>query len=95
MIPGIFKEKLLSIISTNPSFSTLKSSSKIFKGEVVPEFNLAPDIISCYMNAQVISGEVERFFFTHKYTLAPQRQSFSLENLKCHMFLLWNGELLK
>ena len=86
MIPGIFKEKLLSILSTNPSFSTLKSCAEIFKGEVVPEFNLAPDIISSYMNDPVISVEVERFFSTYKYTLAPQQKSFSLENLKCHMF---------
>src|SRR6266576_5111369 len=80
--------KYWDLMNKNPGFSKIRQIGQVLGGNFIENFEMSPEIISCYKYANLTSVDVERSFSIYKTVLTDRRTSFSPEIIE--MFLVTN-----
>jgi hypothetical protein len=84
------RQKWRHVLENNPGFSKIAKIGQVLSGQVLEDFDMAPNLITYYKYAPLTSVDVERSFSIYKTILADNRMSFTPENLE--MYLVSNCE---
>jgi len=84
------RQKWKLILDKNSGFSKICKILHVLSGQLLDDFNMAPNIISLFKFAPVTSVDVERSFSIYKTILSDRRTRFTPENLE--MYLISNCE---
>lgn len=86
-------QKMNNVLSRNPGWSRMVSLSQILSGDSSDlPCSLSPHDAGSYNYAPITSVDVERSFSEFKYFFRSNRTSFTQENLKQHLIVLFNNK---
>ena len=80
------RNKYWDLMNKNPGFSKIRQIGQVLGGNFIENFEMSPEIVSCYKYANLTSVDVERSFSIYKTVLTDRRTSFSPEIIE--MFLV-------
>ena len=69
----------------NPGFIKIRQIGQVLSGQIVENFNMSPNQISCFKFAPLTSCDVERSFSIYKTILTDRRTNFTPENLEMYL----------
>jgi hypothetical protein len=84
---AIVYQKFNQILEKNPGFSIIREIGIILSGGFVENFQMPPNIISCYKFVPLTSTDVERSFSIYKSVLSDRRARFTPENLEMYLII--------